>query len=446
MNTDEILAVHPRDESDEASASAASLPTRVLRSTPWSSVTFSFADQAFAVGGNFLANVVLARSQTKEEYGMFALSYSLFTFFSGVHNAAILEPYTVYGSGRYRDHFGVYSRFMARSNAVFAVGLSGFVLLGCLLLRWLFPHLQLRAFWGLGLTVGVLLSGIALRRAFYVQRLPALAANTSLLFFTVLLCGLGISSRLHVVDSFSIFLILAVSWIAAGIAFAPKLALGCSQESFHVVEPRYWHQHWKYAKWVLVTALVFQLTTQGYYWVVAGALSVKDVANLRAIYLIIGPIEQAFIAISYLVLPALAFRYAQGKIDHFRSLWKLYALGVLVAASTFAFAVRLLGRPVLHLLYAGRFDDLGSMLFALAFFPLIMSVGNTMNHALKATENPRFIFFAYLSSGAATFLFGVPMVRFWGLKGAVYGMLLSGVVYTAALTLPFIRNVYLETR
>src|SRR5580704_4081430 len=61
-------------------------------------LAYSLADQAFSVGGIFLVNVMLARTQSKEEYGMFALSYSVYTFLSGLHNAAILEPYTVYGS------------------------------------------------------------------------------------------------------------------------------------------------------------------------------------------------------------------------------------------------------------------------------------------------------------------------------------------------------------
>ena len=74
-------------------------------------VGFSVTDQAFSVGGMFLINVALARTQTKEEYGMFALCYSVFTFLSGLHNAAILEPYTVYGSGRYSNRFSEYFGF-----------------------------------------------------------------------------------------------------------------------------------------------------------------------------------------------------------------------------------------------------------------------------------------------------------------------------------------------
>src|ERR1700681_3452254 len=79
-------------------------------------LAFSMTDQGLSVGGMFMVNVALARTQTKEEYGTFVLSYSVFTFLAGLHNAAILEPYTVYGSGRYRLHSSAYFRSMAWSN------------------------------------------------------------------------------------------------------------------------------------------------------------------------------------------------------------------------------------------------------------------------------------------------------------------------------------------
>src|SRR5260370_40604555 len=146
-------------------------------------IDYSFTDQAPAVGGTFLANVALARTRTKEEYGMFALTYSVFTFVSGLHNATILEPLTVYGSGRYRERFSDYLRLMARSNLVFGLLLSGLILLASLVVWWVAPHLASRALLGLGLTVGVLLSGIFLRRAFYVHGEPPLAAKSSRAFF-----------------------------------------------------------------------------------------------------------------------------------------------------------------------------------------------------------------------------------------------------------------------
>src|SRR6266567_8427876 len=95
--------------SPENAIAATSRSSPQMQASPtglWSRLSqfgFSVTDQALSVGGMFVANIALARTVSKEEYGMFALSYSVFTFLSGLHNAAILEPCTVYGSGRYRD-------------------------------------------------------------------------------------------------------------------------------------------------------------------------------------------------------------------------------------------------------------------------------------------------------------------------------------------------------
>jgi O-antigen/teichoic acid export membrane protein len=405
-------------------------------------VAYSFADQAFAVGGGFLVNVALARTQTKEEYGMFALSYSVFTFLAGLHNAAVLEPYTVYGSGRYRERFPEYLRLMARSNILLGLLLTATLLLICLGLFWGAPQLLSRALLGLSMTVGVLLSGTFLRRAFYVQRQPARAAESSLVFFIVVACGLWLVVRAHWIDSLTVFLVLAAGWITAILVFGGKLQLGKSGQHFLELEPTYWREHWKYSRWVLATALVFQLTTQGYYWLLAGFLSAKEVGELRAMYLLIGPVDQAFIALSYLVVPALAAHYAAKRIGSFLSLWKRFTLAIVGITALFALAVRVAGKPTMHILYAGRYDGLAPFLFILGLLPLVMWIGTAMGQALNAIERPKFVFWAYLSSGCATFLGGIPLVMHFGLWGAVYGMLLSGVTYTVALAAGFLVQFY----
>ena len=121
----------------------------------------------------------------------------------------------------------------------------------------------------------------------------------------------------------------------------------------------------------------------------AGFVSVKDVAGLRVMQLLVAPMDQVFIALSFLVLPALAARYASNRMGSFLSFTKRYALTVVGATALFALAVRIVGKPVMHLLYAGKFDDLAPTLYILAFLPLVMGIGNTMNAALKAAEKPK---------------------------------------------------------
>jgi O-antigen/teichoic acid export membrane protein len=396
------------------------------------------ADQALSVGGMFLVNLVLARTQTREEYGLFALSYSVLIFLMGLHNAAILEPYTVYGSGRYRSRLAEYSQLMGWANAAVGLLLTAVLLAACLVLHWIAPHLLPRAMVGLGLTVSILLSGALLRRVFYLQRKPGLAAASSLVFFFTVSCGLWLTTRAHVLDSLTIFFVLAAGWLAAGLSLAGKLPFGKGRPTFLDYEPDYWREHWKYARWVLVTAFVFQSTIQGYYWLVAGLLSVRDVAALKAISLVVAPADQIFIALNYLVLPMLSAHYAAGKIGSLLSAWKWYAVAVSGVTVSFFLFIRVFGRPLTHLLYGGRYDDMASLVTVMVLVPLVMGVGHTMNAALKAAESPKVVFWAYASSAAVTFLAGIPLVARLGLRGAVYGMLLSGASYTAALAVGFI--------
>ena len=399
---------------------------------------FSMIDQACAVGGMFLVNVMLARTQSKADYGLFALSYSIYTFLAGMHNAALLEPFTVYGSGRYFERFTQYNAKVWGSNARLVAGITCVSLTIWLLLRILKAPLASGALLGMGLSCGVPLTASLVRQSFYVPRKPALAARFSCVFFVALLVLLAAAVRTHWLTSFSAFPLVAAAWMAAGISVYSHLPGKLQPGPESNFGPAYWSLHWKYARWVIATALVFQLTNQAYYWLVAGFLSLKEVADLRAIYILVTPVDQIFIALGFLVLPALSHRFSAGLLDRFRALRKKYmALSIAVTLS-FALIVRFLGSMGLHALYGGKFDSIAPLLILLAFLPVIMSIGNTINLALKAIEQPQCVLYGYISSGIATFAVGMPLVRHFGLRGAVYGLLLSASAYTLAVALSWL--------
>jgi O-antigen/teichoic acid export membrane protein len=105
----------------------------------------------------------------------------------------------------------------------------------------------------------------------------------------------------------------------------------------------------------------------------------------------------------------------------------------LLVTGGFAACVNLFGKPVMHFLYAGKFDDVAPLLGIIALLPVVTVIGNTMNAALKAVEKPKLVFYAYVCSGSTTVLLGAPLVTHFGLRGAVYGLLLSAAAYTVAL-------------
>ena len=445
--TQESPVGFPRDlritKMSEASQSAMLFQLGAFSSARMRQIGFSIADQALAVGGMFLANVELARTQSKEDYGIFALTYSIFTFLAGLHNGAILETYTVYGSGRYNARFAEYARLLWRSNAWLGLALSATISVVWGALYWAKPELASPTILGLALGSGFLLTGSFVRRTFYIRNRPDLAARFSLVFFAACAGLLWLAMRMRVLSGFYVFVIAAVAWITAGAFLAHELpGKAESRVSFTDEEPGYWSEHWKYSRWVLVTALVFQLTSQMYYWLSAGILSVKETGDLRAMYNVVGPVDQVLIAMSFLVLPMMSRRAASRGVAGVLPVWKAYCGGSLLITGGFAACVNLFGKPVMHFLYAGKFDDVAPLLGMLALLPVVMAIGNTMNSALKAVEKPKRVFYAYVCSGSITVLLGVPLVTRFGLRGIVYGLLLSAAAYTVALAVGLLSSVY----
>jgi O-antigen/teichoic acid export membrane protein len=423
----------------QASQSAVLFQLGAFSSVRMRQIGFSIADQALAVGGMFLANVALARTQSKEEYGIFALSYSVFTFFAGLHNGAILETYTVYGSGRYNARFAEYARLLWRSNAWLGLFLTAAISTVWGALYWAKPALASPTILGLAVACGFLLTGSFVRRTFYIRRRPDLAARFSLIFFATCAALLWLAIHVQILSGFTVFAIAAVAWIVAAIFLTRELpGSAAAGDSFTDGEPGYWSEHWKYSRWVLVTALVFQLTNQMYYWLSAGILSVKETGDLRAMYNLVGPVDQVLIAMSFLVLPMMSRRAALRGVEGVLPVWKAYCAGSLVVTGGFAACVNLVGKPVMHFLYAGKFDDVAPLLGMLALLPVIMTIGNSMNAALKAMEKPNFVFYAYVCSGSTTVLLGVPLVTRFGLRGVVDGLLLSAAAYTVSLAAFFL--------
>ena len=404
-------------------------------------LALSIADQGFSVGGMFAANVALARVAGREEYGTFALAYSFLNFLAGLHNAAIIEPYTVHGAGRYKFFSPEYRWLIWRNN-----GWLGLALTALLLIVWRVVLLTRYAsasgaMLGLALSSAVILTSYLLRRILYVERKVRLAARMSSVFFLSLCICLAAGASAKALSAFSVFLLVGLTSVVGALVILREVPRPSSIEPFMRAQPHHWQEHWKYARWVLATAFVFQFANQAYYWLVAGLLSLKEVAALRAIAMIVMIVDQVFTAITSLVLPAMAARYGSRQIAELLSLWKVYLVAFLIVGGAFFGGILLIGKPTMHWIYGGKFDDVSTLLIPLGLLPLLMGVGHTMNAALKAVEKPSLVFYAYLASGATTLAAGIPLMTHLGLRGAVYGMLASAGAYTITLGIGFLRNV-----
>ena len=394
-------------------------------------------DQALQVSGMFLTNLILARTQSKEEYGAFVLCYSFFILITSVHNGAILEAYTVYGAGRFRHSFAEYSKLILRANVRVGLGL-GFALLmiGLSARAAGYPSLA-GSLVGLSFAALPALSSAVIRRGLYVADKIAVSARMSAVYSVLLVGGLILLAVTNRLNGMSVFILLGVAWwIVVGLFFI-AWADGASGQTFLIQNPSYWREHWRYSKWVLASTAVQQVTLQAYYWITAAVLSSREVADLRALHLLVLPMDQVLSVLFLVFMPLLARAFDEANGVQFRHIWKTYWTTIVIVTAGFAFVLSNVGTMVARMVYGSKFENVIGLLPLLALLPLLMGVGGAMNDALKAGQRPKSIFRAYVVGAVFTVLVGIPITAKFGLLGAVLGMIISALTYMLAMMISF---------
>ena len=130
--------------------------------------SLALLDQGLVSGSNFLVSILLARWLTRDQYGAYAMGFSIFIFLYGFQNAFLLEPMSVFGpesySGLSPHTSGNYSGF----HFVLAFGLAVAVVVGIIFLPFFTADRALTsAMWGVCVAIPLILFYWICRRATY---------------------------------------------------------------------------------------------------------------------------------------------------------------------------------------------------------------------------------------------------------------------------------------
>jgi glycosyltransferase involved in cell wall biosynthesis/O-antigen/teichoic acid export membrane protein len=389
-------------------------------------------DQGLLSGSNFLIGILLARWLSPDNYGAYALGFSIFLFLSGFHNAFFLEPMSVLGPESYSRCLPSYVKKLFELHFGMAFLLSVLAVAGVWVMRFFSTAPGVgSAMWGVAIAIPLVLFHWLCRRAVYLKLAPWLAAVSSAAY-CIALVGLLLALKSSI-SPFTGFLVQSLAAIPAIVL----LLLSLKSDTESVPGPSTLHvvrEHWRYGRWVVGSTVVYWLSGNAYYVIVAALLPMHDLAALRALRNFTLPFAQALTAITLLVLPWASSRFAQegrlGLKRRTRQLTALFGGGALVYFSV----IWLFGGRVMNFLYAGRYDDFAHLL-ALATAPLLLiaaSVGSEV--AVQVMQAPSEVFLAYSVSGALTLLMGIAFTHYWGLAGGLVGLLISSVAFWAVIT------------
>ncbi|HEV2176121.1 MAG TPA: hypothetical protein VGW33_02810 [Terriglobia bacterium] len=391
------------------------------RSQPWLGKGFlAIIDQGLVAGSGALLSLILARVLVPAQYGAYAVALEAFLLLAAVYGALMLEPMSVFGASVYRDRPREYFGGLFRIHL--ALALAAMLLLGIAaevarkLGRWegLPPALVGVAFAAPCVPIFWLA-----RRAFYVKLAPRRAVQGALLYCAALTGGLAAVAHWKVLTPFAAFVLLAVAGLATGVVLLklqPSMKLRAPSPSWREICRR----HWSYGRWSLGSGVAMWVPAAMYYLLLGKFRGLAVTGALKALVNLTSPVGHIFAAFSLLSLP-----YAAGVYHHAGSsgirhvaarLTLLYAGG----AAAYWAAIVIFREPILRLLYAGKYQQVSSLVPWVALGSILRIAATAQAIPLRAIQTPSLVFIAYGISGVVAVGIGAPATFLFGLRGAVF--------------------------
>lgn len=397
-------------------------------------------DQGIFAGSNFVISILLARWLSPEQYGTYAVAFAVFVFLLNFHQALLLEPMLVFGSSVYRDCLRGY----VKALLLLHLGMSLIMAFGLCVAAAVVSKLGQAN--GLpGALVGVAFAAPTVlllwltKRTFYLKLSPAPSAGAALLYCALTMGGLVLVYKHNDLSPLAAFLLMGFGGLGASFVLLAYLGLRLSstQEAPGLSET--WHRHWRYGRWALGANAMMWIPINAFYPLLSRFSGMAQAGELKALMNFAVPMLQACAALHTLLLPYAARVLQQRGSAGVSVVLRRMTLLCVSCAVPYWIVLLLFQGPAFRMLYSGRYTEVAYLLPVVALASVAGSAFFGPSIVLRSMEAPGLIFAAVSISSCVAVATGIPLTWAWGVRGAVWSIVLSE-------TLAFVSAVVLLRR
>ncbi len=384
---------------------------------------WALADQGVVSLGNFMTQIVLARSLSRLEYGIFALLFGVLLALFICHGSLITYPLSLTGAVADNNELKklmsdslsltfLFAFFLAPvvfgAAWVLKVSALGWVALLALLL-WMFQETARRA----------LMAHLLHRRAIWGDGISYIGQAAILWIF---------AQRGHITLPIAFLILAATSGIAALLQI---LQVGVAFPSVRRML-RLARSYWSRGRWALFTMLSDGGSRQVFPWTLALLFGPQEAASFQAAMNVVGVSHPVLFGASNLIIPAASRTNKEhGARPAFRISVAYGALAMAILVPYFIFLLFWPGQA-LSILY-GKASvytalGLGVRLAALAY--LFGAIGALLAGYLLGIDRPKYAFGANLGAAAVALIPAAILTVRYGVYGAIAGFLVWMIART----------------
>lgn len=388
-------------------------------------------DQGIISAANFLATIILARSVSPTELGVYAVGFIILRLVRAIQDGIIVQPMNAYGAPMTEARFKRYATSTSIIQISMALVMSVIAALGGWLLIETGNDTAGPALFALWAPILLWQLQEYLRRMMYARgKILDAAINTS------------ISNGVRL----GILIWWAYHGQLTGVTGLYAIALG----ALFAILPgvwqtrRYWSRkfynihltflrNWRFGGWIAGGNILTWLSFEFYPVLTAGLISFAAAGAYRALQNLVAPIHTLLRAFDTYITPRAARMYRQQGLPALnRTLRRTYIIAGIPTAGLLLLAI-VFRTQLLELFYGNTYLDYAQGVFLMVVFYALTYLYWPLQIVLKAARKSQPIFYASAAATLVMATFGVLMILRWDVYGTIAGQSVNALVTTLIL-------------